>query len=354
MESDSKVKASVSKPEEEKVAPSKKEEPKENECFVGNLPFDVTEKDLTDFFAKCGEIEKVNLLKGRDGRAKGIGFVRFKDEAGQSAAVLLNGKDYNGRTLKVEKSVPKEQRPPREEGKGRPEKDNTSTVFVGNLSFKTTEESITRFFDGCGEVKAVRIALDYDGRMKGFAHVEFAKAESCEKALKLNGEDLDGRTIRVDVSGNKRSDDRRGPYGGNRSGGYNRSRGGNGGTGGGYGGSRSGNNGGSRGYGNGGFKERRRSRSRSGDKRPSGGSKNNGNTVFVGNLGYKTGEDAISQFFGDCGDVKAIRIAYDQEGRSRGFAHVEFGSLESVEKARTKSGREIDGRTVRVDLGNKK
>jgi nucleolin len=73
-------------------------------------------------------------------------------------------------------------------------------------------------------------------------------------------------------------------------------------------------------------------------------------TVFVGNLGFKTSENTIKTFFDECGNVIAVRIAKDREtGRSRGFCHVDFDAQEAVEKAKAKSGQQLDGRDVRVD-----
>lgn len=57
------------------------------------------------------------------------------------------------------------------------------------------------WFGEIGEVVGVRIAEDYEtGKRKGFAHVEFATAEAALKAVEFNGEVLDGRPIRIDVS----------------------------------------------------------------------------------------------------------------------------------------------------------
>lgn len=67
----------------------------------------------------------------------------------------------------------------------------------------------------------------------------------------------------------------------------------------------------------------------SGGMKPRMGNENSGqpgeaDTVFCGNLGFSTSEDALGQFFGQIGDVKAVRIAMGEDGRSRGFGHVEF------------------------------
>ena len=68
------------------------------------------------------------------------------------------------------------------------------------MSYSTNEPNIRKLLKDCGEIKGVRIALGEDGKMKGFAHVEFEDAESAEKAMKFNGADLDGRNIKVDIS----------------------------------------------------------------------------------------------------------------------------------------------------------
>lgn len=61
--------------------------------------------------------------------------------------------------------------------------DTSTTLFVGNISFNTTRESLERHFSKCGPIKAVRVAFNEDGRVKGFAHVEFESSISAQKAL---------------------------------------------------------------------------------------------------------------------------------------------------------------------------
>lgn len=76
-----------------------------------------------------------------------------------------------------------------------------TTIFVGNLSFNVTEDAMYEWFGAIGEVVAIRIATFPDtGKRKGFAHVEFATHEAAVKAVEYNGEDLDGRAVRIDLS----------------------------------------------------------------------------------------------------------------------------------------------------------
>jgi len=71
-------------------------------------------------------------------------------------------------------------------------------LFVGNLSFQTTENDLTDAFAQCGTVEAVALITDRDtGRSKGFGFVTMSE-EDADKAIgKLNGSQLDGRALTV-------------------------------------------------------------------------------------------------------------------------------------------------------------
>jgi len=224
-----------------------------HEVIVMNLPYKAGIEDIKDFFNDCGNIERVNILKGPDGRPKGIAFVRFSEESSIQTAIGKNGSDYDGRTLKVEKATPREQRPGggnnRGPQSGGPQGDpNSTSVFVGNLSYTTSEDDLRQLFESCGEIKEVRIARDQDGKARGFAHIDFESSDAVGEAIQKAGAELGGRSIRVDYSSGKTGGG--GSRGGSR-GGYGGGRGG-GSYGGGYGG-RGGSRGGNSRGGRGGF-----------------------------------------------------------------------------------------------------
>ena len=125
----------------------------------------------------------------RDGRPTGIAFIEFATPAEAKKAIdLENGAEFDGRNLKVNFSGDKPA--PREYGgqsNGGGDGGEATTLFCGNLGFRTTEDGLAHFFAECGEVKAVRIAMGEDGRPKGFAHVEFTTPDAAKKAVALNG-----------------------------------------------------------------------------------------------------------------------------------------------------------------------
>ncbi|EFA73694.1 RNA-binding region protein RNP-1 [Raphidiopsis brookii D9] len=80
--------------------------------YVGNLSYDVTLEDLKSAFSKYGNVSKVQLPTDREtGRPRGFGFVEMSNEAEENAAIdALNGKEFKGRQLKVNKARPREER----------------------------------------------------------------------------------------------------------------------------------------------------------------------------------------------------------------------------------------------------
>uniref|UniRef100_A0A7S3HVP9 RRM domain-containing protein n=1 Tax=Favella ehrenbergii TaxID=182087 RepID=A0A7S3HVP9_9SPIT len=174
-------------------------------------------------------------------------------------------------------------------------------LFVGNVSFNTTEDAIRDYFSSFGELVKCKLIMSHNGRSKGLAFVEFSSNADAQKAItESNGAELDGRPLKVEFSGQKQM---RAP--------------------------RERNDGPS-------FR----------DSAPAGES----TSVFCGNLGFYTEENAIWDFFGQVGNVKGVRIAMGHDGRARGFCHVEFETPADAQKAMELQGQILDGRAVRLDI----
>jgi len=73
--------------------------------YVGNLDFAVTEEDLSEMFSEYGAVGNVSLATGPDGRSRGFAFVSMMDKSVEEACMVLDGKDMNGRTIKVNLST---------------------------------------------------------------------------------------------------------------------------------------------------------------------------------------------------------------------------------------------------------
>jgi RNA recognition motif-containing protein len=105
-------------------------------------------------------------------------------------------------------------------------------IYIGNLSFDTTEDQLRQAFEAFGEVSTAKIITDkFSGESRGFAFVEMpGKAEAIAAISGLNGQDLNGRSLNVNEAkprtegGGGRSGGGGGRGGSNRGGGggYNR------------------------------------------------------------------------------------------------------------------------------------
>ncbi len=80
------------------------------QIYVGNLSYGTTDESLKNLFEQYGEVASAKIITDREtGRAKGFGFVTMNDDAAALEAIdSLNGKDFDGRTLRINEAKPRE------------------------------------------------------------------------------------------------------------------------------------------------------------------------------------------------------------------------------------------------------
>lgn len=80
--------------------------------YVGNLSYEVTQEDLTEVFKEYGSVKRVQVPTDREtGRPRGFAFVEMSAETEENAAIeALDGAQWMGRNLKVNKARPREER----------------------------------------------------------------------------------------------------------------------------------------------------------------------------------------------------------------------------------------------------
>ncbi|MBF2002418.1 MAG: RNA-binding protein [Synechococcales cyanobacterium C42_A2020_086] len=88
--------------------------------YVGNLSYDATQEDLNQVFAEYGTVKRIQIPTDREtGRMRGFAFVEMETEAEEAAAIeALDGAEWMGRDLKVNKARPREERGPSSGGWG--------------------------------------------------------------------------------------------------------------------------------------------------------------------------------------------------------------------------------------------
>lgn len=218
------------------------------ELFVKNLSYKITEDALWEHFGTFGTVTNVKMLFNKEtGRPTGLAFVGFESRA-EAKAALANAGSLDGRDLQCsfsnDKGKAAGRTPQTNNSRGGYGNNNSynnndggfkkpaysgdaHTIFVGNLGFKTNENTIKKFFERAGNVVGIRIAKNEEGRSKGFCHVDFDSKDAVQSAIAYAGENLDGREVRVDASEPRKNRDGgdRGGFGGGR-GGFGGGRGG--------------------------------------------------------------------------------------------------------------------------------
>ena len=84
----------------------------------------------------------------------------------------------------------------------------SSKLFVGGLSWNTTDDGLRTAFESFGAISDAKVITDRDsGRSRGFGFITFDNAEDAETAIeKMNGTELDGRSLNVNIAQDKRRD----------------------------------------------------------------------------------------------------------------------------------------------------
>ncbi|KAJ9154104.1 hypothetical protein P3X46_027476 [Hevea brasiliensis] len=170
--------------------------------YFGNLPYNVDSAQLAGIIQDYGTPELVEVLYDREtGRSRGFAFVTMSSVEDCNAVIEnLDGSQYMGRILRVnfsDKPKPKEPLYPETEHK----------LFIGNLSWSVTSESLTQAFQEYGNVVGARVLYDGEtGRSRGYGFVCYSTRSEMENALEsLNGVELEGRAMRVSLAQGKKS-----------------------------------------------------------------------------------------------------------------------------------------------------
>jgi RNA recognition motif-containing protein len=88
--------------------------------YVGNLSYNTTDATLNDLFAPFGQVESARVITDRDsGSSKGFGFVEMSNSDAQKAMGALNGREIDGRAIRVNEAKPQESRSGGGGGRGR-------------------------------------------------------------------------------------------------------------------------------------------------------------------------------------------------------------------------------------------
>jgi len=152
----------------------------------------------------------------------------------------------------------------------------------------------------------MNVPLNEEVKPKGIAFITFKTGAGVKEALKYDGEDYGGRTLKVNVAGGK-------------------------------------------GKGKDGKKGKDKGKDGKG-KDGKGKGKDNENTVFVRGLPFGTTEEVLRKDFAECGEVESLRMPLNDEGKCKGIAFIKYKSKEACDKAKEFDETDYGGRTIYVSM----
>ncbi len=159
------------KAEEEAEAPAKKaktaeggEEEVSTNVYVGGLSWNIDNDWLRSEFEKCGEVVDARVMLNREnGKSRGFGYVEFADlESSAKACAEMNGAEIDGRWLKVNYAVKRDQTASRAKAFNDKQSPPAETLWIGSLSFDITEDQVYEAFGEHGDVQRVSLPTDRD------------------------------------------------------------------------------------------------------------------------------------------------------------------------------------------------
>lgn len=180
--------------------------PDGTKLYVGNIPFDITSEELARIFEESGVVEMVEVIYDKaTERSRGFAFVTMSTvEEAEGAIQKFNGSEVGGRPLRVNfPEVPRgSRRIPSPRSYTSNFVDSPHKVYVGNIPFSTTSDTLRSAFERIGNVLDARVVFNREtGRSRGFGFVTFSSGADVDAAVSsMDGVDLEGRTIRVNVA----------------------------------------------------------------------------------------------------------------------------------------------------------
>jgi len=178
-----------------------------------------------------------------------------------------------------------------------PSEDGAGRVYIGNLPWSVTEEQLKDLFKSSGSISNIEWLMHTDtGKFKGAVFAQFGGSSEAQAAVSVNGSDLDGRAIKVEIATPRKT--------------------------------------------------------ASGAPRDLGPGEPS-SSIFLGNLSYTVEEDSIRQAFEECGTVTRVKWL-EKEGQFTGNAFIDFATVEEATKAVAKNGEMMDNRPMRINFAKGK
>lgn len=266
--------------------------------FIKNLSPDVDHAGLYDLFSTFGNIYSCKLVTGKNGQSKGYGFVHYQTkESADTAIAKMNNLRLNGKEVYVAPFIPKRDRPQKNPD------DIYTNVFIKNISESVNEEKFKEFFSKYGNITSAKLAIDEEGKSKGFGFVNYAAHEEAVACVNsVNNTDFNGKVLYAARAQSK--------------------------------------------------SERTEQLKK---KREEQANKYHGVNLYIKNIDDSVDEEKLRKPFSEFGTITSIKIMATEKGQSKGFGFVCYSKPEEATKALTKMNNYMfEGKPLYVALAQRK
>ncbi|KAF8636487.1 hypothetical protein AX17_003302 [Amanita inopinata Kibby_2008] len=250
--------------------------------FIKNLDEQIDNKALHDTFAAFGNVLSCKVATDEHGRSKGYGFVHYETaEAAENAIKAVNGMLLNDKKVYVGHHISRKER----QSKLDEMKAQFTNLYIKNLDLEVTQEEFEKLFSEFGRVTSALVAVDDEGKSKGFGFVNFETHDEAQKAVDfLHDIELHGKKLFVARAQKKaeREDELRRSY------------------------------------------EQAKMEKLS---------KYQGVNLYIKNLEDDVDDDKLRNEFEPFGTITSCKVMRDDKGKSKGFGFVCFSSPDEATKA---------------------
>lgn len=176
-----------------------KDSPLDEMCtlFISNLDFKTSEKDVIEFFKRCGEIVDFRLVKNYKCLSKGFGYLVFKAHESAVRGLDMDRTPLNGRPVFVSPYDPENHTHKFKYSTG----EERDKLFVSGLPLSMSENDIKEAFQPHGEIKTIRLVTYRNGHSKGLCYINYHDEQTAAKVQQaMNETQLGDKTISVLIS----------------------------------------------------------------------------------------------------------------------------------------------------------
>ncbi|UJR15272.1 hypothetical protein I4U23_002226 [Adineta vaga] len=162
--------------------------------FIGSLSYNIDENTFRDYWTKFGNVLDATILRDREGRSRGFGFVTFDNSASVDALMDSRPHTLDNRVVEPKRAIP------REETHRIDVQTVVKKLYLGGVKEPMTEDDLRDYFSKYGAVTDIVITKDRDGKYRGFGFVEFDDYDPVDKVILERNHVVAGQQLVVQKS----------------------------------------------------------------------------------------------------------------------------------------------------------